>query len=68
MKQYLKRLLCSMKLYETYTYECFQTKPNEEVNEEIDEEVDEELPAAAFHQPLVCFTMEECRHSLSTGR
>ncbi|WP_427180424.1 hypothetical protein [Paenibacillus sp. TC-CSREp1] len=39
-----------MKLYETYTYECFQTKPNEEV--------DEELPAAAFHQPLVCFTME----------
>ncbi|GGH47759.1 hypothetical protein GCM10008014_11280 [Paenibacillus silvae] len=65
-----------MKLYETYTYECFQTKPNEEVNEEIDEEVneeideevDEELPAAAFHQPLVCFTMEECRHSLSTGR
>ncbi|MCK6075031.1 hypothetical protein KZX70_09290 [Paenibacillus silvae] len=64
MKQYLKRLLCSMKLYETYTYECFQTKPNEEVNEEVDEE----LPAAAFHQPLVCFTMEECRHSLSTGR
>ncbi|WP_426333259.1 hypothetical protein ACN9MH_22110 [Paenibacillus silvae] len=49
----MKRLLCSMKLCETYTYECFQTKLNEEVDEEIDEEVDEEPPAEAFHQPLV---------------